>query len=258
MIYDDEMFYLKAFLGLVWFMLISILGFFYALLRWGNTDTNHDYAHLFSWGILKLFGVSVQLENASYLTQFSPAVCVANHQSNIDLITYAAICPKRMVVIGKKELLWIPFFGLFYVAAGNILLHRQVARKARAGLDSAMEKVKKKKVSVWIFPEGTRNRSGSGMLPFKKGAFIMAVHCQIPIVPVVGAPLSSVIDLKQRRILSRTYRMRVLEPISTEGLSEEDLGTLMQKTREKMLCAYEELSSSEENLQSSGQRLPLV
>ena len=242
MIYNHEMFYLKALLGLLWFILISIFGFFYALLRWGNTDTNHHYGAWFAWGILKIFGVRVELENASHLMRYSPCIYVVNHQSNVDLITYAAICPKRTVVIGKKELLWIPFFGLFYAAAGNILLHRQVARKARAGLNQAIEKIRKKKVSVWIFPEGTRNLSHSGMLPFKRGAFVMAVTCQIPIVPIVGAPLSSIIDWKSKKILSKVYRIRVLPSISTQGLTEESLTHLMQMTRENMLQAYRELS----------------
>jgi 1-acyl-sn-glycerol-3-phosphate acyltransferase len=240
--YDHEMFYIKLLMGFIWFILVSLLGFFYALCRWGNTDTNHHYGSWFSWGILKIFGVEVKMEDSSYLTQHSPCVFVVNHQSNVDLITYAAICPRNTVVIGKKELIWVPFFGLFYAAAGNILLHRQVARKARAGLEQAMKKISKKKVSVWIFPEGTRNLSRQGMLPFKRGAFLMAVNCQIPIVPVVGAPLSSLIDWEKKEIRSGTYWIRVLQPISTQGMTEKEIPHLIQTTREKMLVAYDQLS----------------
>jgi len=236
------MFIVKTLLGLVWFILASILGFLYALLRWGSTDTNHHYGKWFSWGILKVFGVEIKLEHPEFLDLHSPCVYAVNHQSNLDLLTYAAICPRNTVVIGKKELLWIPLFGLYYVAAGNLLIHRQVARRAQAGLMQAIEKVMQKKVSIWIFPEGTRNLSGVGMLPFKRGAFVMAIKCQIPIVPIVGGPLSAFIDWRRLEVKSKVYPIRVLDPISTQGMTEKDVPLLMNQTREQMLKAYHELS----------------
>lgn len=236
------MFIIKTLLGLLWFVIVSIFGFFYAMLFWGSSDTNHHYAKWFSSGILKIFDVKVRAENSHYLNMHSPCVYVVNHQSNIDLITYASICPRNTVVIGKRELLWIPFFGLYFVAAGNLLIHRQMARKAQAGLRAAIQKVKKNKVSIWIFPEGTRNLSGEGLLPFKRGAFILAVQCQIPIVPIVGAPLTSLIDPKSHQLRSDHYQIQVLEPISTLGMTESDISQLMIETRQKMLDAYTKMS----------------
>lgn len=91
-------------------------------------------------------------------------------------------------MIGKKELKWIPFFGYFFWGAGNMMIDRQKRSKAFAGLAQAAQEIKRRAVSIWVFPAGTRHPSGTGMLPFKRGAFYLAVEAQIPIVPVVVLP----------------------------------------------------------------------
>lgn len=96
------------------------------------------------------------------------------------------------------------------------------------------------------FPEGTRNHSGDPLLPFKKGAFYMAIAAKVPIVPIVCAPLHRVFSWKERR-LGGDLHIRILPPIQTAHLSGDksagDVEKLLQETREKMLEAFRGLSA---------------
>ena len=81
------------------------------------------------------------------------------------------------------------FVGELYWLTGNILIDRANRSKAMDTISQVAEQIKKNKVSVWMFPEGTRSR-GRGLLPFKTGAFHAAIAAQVPIVPIpVAVPI---------------------------------------------------------------------
>lgn len=236
------MFYFKLFLLIIWSIFASALGLFYSIVRWGNLNIDRDYGRFFSWGALKILGVRIECEGTEYLEASQPCIYIVNHQSGLDMATLGPIYPQRTIVIGKKELLWIPFFGIFYLAAGNIIIDRKRTVKAVAGLSQAVETIRKKKVSIWIFPEGTRNRTGEGLLPFKRGAFHMAVQAGVPLVPIISGPLAGIASWKNRKLCGGLVKVRVLPPISTQGLNEKDVDRLTRETREKMLEAFHSLS----------------
>jgi 1-acyl-sn-glycerol-3-phosphate acyltransferase len=222
---------------ILWLIISSCVGTFYSIFRWGNLNINRDFARVFSWGALKILRLRVEVEGIEHLESDQPCIYVANHQSNLDIVTFGTIYPQRTLVIGKKELTWIPFFGVFYMASGNIRIDRKRTVKAVAGLSQAVEVIKKKNASIWIFPEGTRNQTGEGLLPFKRGAFHMAMQAGIPIVPLVSSPLKSVIDWKARKLKKGTVKIRVLPAIQTRDLNEGDILNLVRETREQMLEA---------------------
>ena len=74
------------------------------------------------------------------------------------------------VSLGKRSLVYIPLFGWLYWLSGNILIDRKNKSKARDTLGVAIKKIIERRISVWVFPEGTRSYS-EGLLPFKTGAF---------------------------------------------------------------------------------------
>ena len=106
-----------------------------------------------------------------------------------------------------------------------------------AGLESAREAIEKRGVSVWIFPEGTRNRGAAHMLPFKKGAFHLAIAAQVPIVPIVQQHVLSYFDLWRLRFRTGPVTVRVLDPIPTIGMRMADVPKLMADVRAKMDAA---------------------
>lgn len=239
----EVVFYTKILLIFVWLVISSVLCNIYAILRWGNLDIDRHFGRLFSWGALKIADIQLKIEGWEYLEAHQPCIYVANHQSALDLATLGAIYPRRTILIGKKELLWVPFFGVFYVAAGNILIDRQRTVKAVAGLSEAVEAIRKKSASIWIFPEGTRNKAGQGLLPFKRGAFHMALQAGVPVIPIICSPISELASWKEKRLGGGSLRIRILPPVDTEHFEEKEVEKLTREVKDRMLEALRGLEA---------------
>jgi 1-acyl-sn-glycerol-3-phosphate acyltransferase len=234
-------FYLCALLGGLWFVISTLIGLGMMLVRWKNPSVGAIMGRIFGWGTCKLLGYRLRLENAEALYVPQPCIYVANHQSNLDLITFGWMAPKRTVVIGKKELKWIPLFGWLFAGTGMLMIDRKDRTQTMSDLKMTTEAMQQKGYSIWFFAEGSRNY-GQGLLPLKKGAFHMAVAAQVPIVPIVSQFLGSYVQLKEQRIIPGDVCLRVLAPIATTGMTAKDVPQLMATTRAAMvdaLCAPE-------------------
>ena len=212
-------------------------------MRWGSSRLNRDFALGFSRGVLKILGIKVEYEGLENVSSHQPCIYVANHQSGLDMATFGEIYPVHTYIIGKKELLFLPFFGIFFLAAGNLIINRKKRNQAVAGLHAAVEAIKNRKISIWIFPEGTRNSTGDTMLPFKKGAFHMAHQAQVPIVPFVCGPLIPLVDLRKRIAKKGKLRVRVLKPFYPNQYSGGDIDAFSAEVRRAMEEAYRELKT---------------
>jgi 1-acyl-sn-glycerol-3-phosphate acyltransferase len=190
-------------------------------------------------------GLEVVVEGREHFTAHQPCVFVGNHQSGYDMVVFGHVFPGGTVVVGKKQLLWIPFFGLFFKAAGNILLNREKRVSALAGLSAAVKEIRARKLSVLIFPEGTRNTGEADLLPFKKGAFYMAIQAGVPVVPFVGSRLAPMVNWSERRMLPGRVWVRALPPVPTQGLSEKGVEELAQRVRAMMIEAMRTLPPAE-------------
>lgn len=88
----------------------------------------------------------------------------------------------------------MPFLGWFMSLSGTVFIDRGNAKDARQAMAGAAKEIKEEKQSVYMFPEGTRSYAKEPMLlPFKKGAFHLAVQAGVPVVPVVVANYSDVL-----------------------------------------------------------------
>ena len=164
-----------------------------------------------SWygSVAAILGVKIEISVAPEVKD-GPYVFVANHQNSYDIFTITKAVPARTVSIGKKSLKWIPFFGQLYWLTGNILIDRSNRSKAVGTISKAAEKIKRKGLSVWMFPEGTRSY-GRGLLPFKVGAFHTALQADVPVVPVC---MSTTHDkIKLNRWHNGTIYIELLAPI---------------------------------------------
>jgi 1-acyl-sn-glycerol-3-phosphate acyltransferase len=236
------LFYIKIVLVGLWFIITSTIALLVGIIRWKHPSGGYVFSALFTKGAALITGVNVQIKNKERLLECQPCVYVGNHQSNLDMVTQAHCYPPRTVCIGKKELFWIPFFGALFYFTGNIFLDRKNHRKAIGGMVEAQEQIKKRKLSVYMFPEGTRNLYAKELLPFKKGAFNLAIGAQVPIVPVICAPVKNFIDLEAKIIRPGIVHIEVLEPISTLGKTDQDAAELAHFTRARMQEAFDRLS----------------
>jgi 1-acyl-sn-glycerol-3-phosphate acyltransferase len=237
------MLYFRFFFVALWLPIAFGVGFIAALFQWGNISINRYVSRLFGIPALKMLGIKLQVEGLEDLEKHQPCVYVANHQGALDILTFGAIYPHNCVVIGKKEISYSPILNLYFVAAGNVLVDRQKRASAVASLGKAVDAVKKRNASIWIFAEGTRNRTKEIMLPLKKGAFYMAVEAQIPIVPVVSSLIKPVLDWDRGILKGGTIRMKVLPPIQTKGLTGSDVDRLSVEVRNQMVEAVRGLST---------------
>lgn len=188
-----------------------------------------------------MIGVDLTIEGKENLYGVPSTIYTANHQSAAELAFYGAVYPRNTVIIGKKEVIFIPVFGWYFWLAGNVFINRQKSEKAIRVLDRVLAGLKKKGMSVWIYPEGTRSGGKSELLPFKKGAFHMAIQAQIPITPIVLSPLYPVVDTQKRQFNGGEVKVRILPPISTEGLTEKDVPALIERVRQTMQSCLSQL-----------------
>ena len=235
------MLYLLRLIGLsLYFLVASAINFIICFARPFNPDNSRLCGWMYSVPALRILGLTVRLDTADMLAQPNPFVIVANHQSNWDLFVLGCAVPRRTVSLGKKSLKWIPFFGQIYWLAGNILIDRGNALKAKQAMLKTTDVMQHEDTSIWVFAEGTRNL-GQGLLPFKKGAFQMAINAGVPIIPLCCSNYKSSMNLN--RWHSGTIVIHTLPPIATTGMTLDDMPALMERCRTQMAARLDILDA---------------
>lgn len=178
-----------------YFLLINFILTLICILRPFHRDNVHAAGKLYS-SVSVLLGLKLEVRVPSSIKEDQCYVYIANHQNSYDLLTICAAAQKGTVTVGKKSLKWIPLFGQMYWLTGNIMIDRTNSGKAHDTLQGTVQKILKRRISVWFFPEGTRSY-GRGLLPFKTGAFRIAKETNEPIVTVAASNLSKKVKLNR-------------------------------------------------------------
>ena len=234
--------FLRYLLIILWGLVFSPVGLLIMFCCPFNPRLMRTLAHCFGKTALFLCGIKVEIRGKEFLKSPHPRVYISNHQHNFDLIVLASMVPYRTVSIGKKSMKWIPLFGTLYWLAGNILIDRKNKKSARNTIGRVAETIRKKNLSVWIMPEGTRSR-GRGILPFKKGAFHLAFDAGVPIVPVSVSPYESSLALE--RWWAGTVVLRVHPPLFPEKeKTPQAFSGLMEKCRERIVSGASALGEA--------------
>ena len=167
-----------------------------------------------------------------------PYVVVSNHESFSDILLLSHL-PWEMKWLSKAEIMRIPFLGWCMRLAGDIPIWRGKVDSARDAMSRSLE-VLKHRVSVLIFPEGTRS-IGDEMLPFKDGAFRLAITAGVPVLPLVVTGTKDALAKHDWRMNPADATVTVLEPIETAGLTLDDVGALKERVRNVIAQARERL-----------------
>jgi 1-acyl-sn-glycerol-3-phosphate acyltransferase len=176
-------------------------------------------------------GVTVELEGLEHLEPPRPAVLICNHESWYDVFALAGLLPVDYRFVGKKELLKVPFFGRAWVACGHIPIDRSNRKAAIDSLRLAGEKIRRENAVVVMFPEGTRSPDGS-LLPFKKGAFVLALEMGVPVIPVGVSGSRALMPKGAFLVRPGRMRVRVGAPLEVEGMTVADRDELLDRARE--------------------------
>jgi 1-acyl-sn-glycerol-3-phosphate acyltransferase len=161
-----------------------------------------------------------------------PYVVVSNHESFADILLISHL-PWEMKWLSKAELFRIPFLGWMMQLAGDVPIKRGFGPSAVEAMARCRE-ILADRVSVMIFPEGTRSTT-SEMLPFKDGAFRLAIDAGVPILPLALHGTGTALPKRDWLFGRSTAEVRVLEPVETSGLTVADVAALKDRVR-KMIA----------------------
>jgi 1-acyl-sn-glycerol-3-phosphate acyltransferase len=183
----------------------------------------------------RLLGVGVEVIGLEKLDPAQTYVFTPNHRSHLDIAALMAALPMARFA-AKRELFDEPVLGRAMRALGMIPIDRDDPALAKRTLDEAAAKLGKK-VSVVIFPEGTRAPAGQ-MLPLKGGAFVFAIQEQVPVVPVALHNTAQVMPAHgYLTIVGGRVVVEILDPIPTAGLAFEDRHRLKERVRSALVEA---------------------
>ncbi|NXC89665.1 PLCB acyltransferase, partial [Cercotrichas coryphoeus] len=174
------------------------------------------------------FGLRFEVKGLENFKVAGPAVIVSNHQSVLDMMGLMEVLPDNCVQVAKKELMYMGSVGLIIYLGGIIFINRKSTSSAKMVMSEVAKTMVAENVKVWVYPEGTRNCTGD-LLPFKKGAFHLAVQAQVPVIPVVYSSFTSFYNPKTKLFTSGKIKVEVLPPIETKGLTSDDVTNLTDR-----------------------------
>src|SRR5471030_231669 len=120
---------LRAIIVTVYCLLVSFFGSLYCLFSPRNPRHVATFGHLFG-RLATVLGMKVELRKPAGADNNGKCIYIANHQNNYDMVTVSNVVMPGTVTVGKKTLVWIPFFGQLYWLTGNLLIARNNRAKA--------------------------------------------------------------------------------------------------------------------------------
>jgi 1-acyl-sn-glycerol-3-phosphate acyltransferase len=187
---------------------------------------------------LALVGVKVKVTGLEHLDPRQPYILTPNHQSFIEVPLFVTYLDRYPAYLAKKEVFKYPIFGYGIELIQVVPVDRSNSPAAVESAKQATENIRRGK-SYMVYPEGTRSKDGK-LLPFKKGAFMMAIDAGVPVVPVTVSGATRIMPKGEFNVFPSTVRITVHEPISTAGYSRGNVNELMERTRAVIYSALSE------------------
>lgn len=197
----------------------------------------HGLATLWCEGLLWVLGLRVEIRGLSLPPRNRQYVFFSNHQSQLDIPVLERVLKDYNIrFLAKRSLFKIPFFGWGIGALGYIPVEREDPREGLKSIIACVERLKRDKISLVIFPEGTRSPTGE-LLPFKVGGFLIPLKAGVAICPLVISGTREVLPkgrlwFNLRR--GRNITVTVGPVIEVEGLTLKDKTLLAGQVRSFM------------------------
>lgn len=187
------------------------------------------------WGgvILALAGVRLKVDGVDNVPRGRAVIFMSNHQGAFDIPALQRAIPAEFRWLAKKSLFRVPIIGWAMSLAGYIPIERENSVSAFKSLDAAAERISRG-VSVAIFPEGTRSHSDE-LLPFKRGAFMLAVKSGVPVVPVAIKGTKGILKRGGFFITPADVSVSFGAPFPSEGVGEKTLRNMTKDSIKKMI-----------------------
>jgi 1-acyl-sn-glycerol-3-phosphate acyltransferase len=222
---------IKIFLIAIHTFICSIFAMIFSIVDRSHT-LYFKLSKYFSGGVLWLSGIKLDVTGMENFDKDKTYVFVSNHLSQYDIVTLQRIIPNRMAMIFKKELAKIPFFGWQLKMGPYVMIDRENFEKAMQSIEEAKEKMQKQNISIVVFAEGTRSKTGE-IQPFKRGAFRLATKVGYPIVPTTIVGSNKIMPKGTYKLKKGTIKVHFDKPILSEGIkTRQEEKDLMNHVRE--------------------------
>src|SRR5216684_8127604 len=186
------------------------------------------WARLILWGA----GIDIRGEGIERIERTKRYILIANHHSYFDIPCIFAAVPQPIRFMAKKSLFSIPIFGWAIGRAGFIPIDRKNRRTAVKSFELAVDRIRKGNTVV-VFPEEGRSRE-LAMRPFQRGAFLLAIRSELPILPLAIDGTYEVFRVGAKTITTGVVTVGVGTPIETVGVSVRAKDTLLDQSRSQI------------------------
>ena len=172
--------------------------------------------------ILKLAGVTYEVQGLENIPMDRAVLYVGNHRSYFDILVGYVTVPGLTGFVAKKEMLKIPLLRDWMHRVNCLFLDRVNIKEGLKAILEGIEKVKSG-ISIWIFPEGTRNENEdmTELLPFHEGSLKIAQKSGCPVIPVAITGTSRIFEDHLPFIKPSHVVIRYGEPIDLKELPQE-------------------------------------
>jgi 1-acyl-sn-glycerol-3-phosphate acyltransferase len=197
------------------------------------------------WSRLNSFFIPmfVSIEGRDNISPATSYIIVSNHQSALDIFLVYGWMGIDIKWVMKKELKKIPGIGFGSAKVGHIFLDRSNKRAAVESLAIAKKKLVNG-TSVVFFPEGTRSNDGIP-LPFKRGAFRLALDLNLPVLPVTLINTRKILPNNTFHVVPGKVKMIIHKPIDIRNFSERNMSELIALTRDQICSELPEMKNQQ-------------
>ncbi|MGB3779364.1 MAG: lysophospholipid acyltransferase family protein [Tunicatimonas sp.] len=200
----------------------------------GEVTRPVSYFGLKVWAtIFRTFtGVRYRVMDTNHIDRHAAYIYVSNHTSFLDVPALPLFIPGQFRPLGKKELLKIPVLG-WIVGTVCVIVDRSDANSRNRSI-MALKQLIKRGVSVFIFPEGSMNRTEKPLRPFYDGAFRIAIETQTPVLPMVIINAGKLYRPGTAYVKPGKITVKFGKPIAIDNLTAKDVPLLKQQAYQIM------------------------
>lgn len=181
--------------------------------------------------IWKTAGTRLTVKGLDNIPDDQPVLYVANHQSYFDIVIGYTLVKGECGFISKKEMAKFPILSIWMQFIHCLFLDRSDPRKGLKTILAAIAKIKQG-ISIWIFPEGTRNQTKDELMPFKEGSLKIAEKTGCLIIPVAISHTADLFEKHVPRVTPADVTFRFGTPIDPKLLDKEEKKTLGYQIQE--------------------------
>ncbi|HEY7370421.1 MAG TPA: lysophospholipid acyltransferase family protein [Thermoanaerobaculia bacterium] len=192
------------------------------------------FARGWARSVLWVAGMPVEARHRSRVVKGRSYVVAPNHESFVDILVLFSALPTTVRFMAKRSIFRVPVLGWAIAAAGFVPVDRGDRKSAGTSVDIALRRLRDGR-SLVLFPEETRG-SGGDLLPFKRGAELLALRAGLPLLPVGIAGTAARLPRGSLRVTPGPVAIAIGEEIAAEG----EKGSTTSRLREEISRLREE------------------